>query len=203
MPNASEILTSLEFLANKYFWLAMVWHIIILIVVIFSTYSKKPNAKIYFGTCGLLFLSVSMMAAMVTNIFNLIVFLALALVFIKKSVTTASSQLYLIQPVVNRILSYILILSGLIYPHFLGPEMLMYIVAAPVGIIPCPTLLVTSGITLMFSMPNKKLTYLLAGANIFYGMIGVFFLGVTLDVLLLLTAIIQLFQLNLNKRVQF
>jgi hypothetical protein len=200
MPTANEILLSLKFLANKYDELSIAWHVIIVFVLATAHYNKRLKTRLYLGICGLLFLSVSALAATINNFFNLIAFLGLAFAFLRESVFTNSYR-YSTQQAASRSLAYFLVLAGLIYPHFLGSNIFRYFIAAPVGIIPCPTLLVISGMTLLFGMPNKKLNYLLITANLFYGIIGVFFLGVTLDVILLLTAIIQLFQIKLKHQV--
>jgi hypothetical protein len=195
MPTANEILLSLQFLANKYVEMSIAWHVIIVFVIILAIYNKKINTKLYLGICGFLFLSVSLMAAIVMNPFNFLFFLLLAIVFLRKSLLQVHSHLHFKRQTVSKVFAYLLILSGLIYPHFLGPEILVYFMAAPVGIIPCPTLLVTSGLTLLFTIPDIKLNYFLIPANVFYGAIGVFFLAVTLDIILLLAAIIQFSEL--------
>jgi hypothetical protein len=197
MPTANDILLSLKFLANKYDELSIAWHVVIVFGLIAAVYNKRIKTRFYLGVCGLLFLSVSTMAATVNNIFNLVVFLGLSIVFLRELLIANSYQFLTTQAGI--ILSaYFLILAGLIYPHFFGSNFFRYLIAAPVGIIPCPTLLVTSGLTLLFKTSSTRLNYFLIAANLFYGVIGVFFLGVTLDVILLLAVIIQVFQSKLN-----
>lgn len=80
-----------------------------------------------------------------------------------------------------------LVLFGTAYPHFLATgSWTEYAYAAPLGLIPCPTLAVVIGFTLMFR--NLGITawkVLLIIAGLLYGLIGVFGLGVLLDVALL------------------
>jgi hypothetical protein len=191
MLTRNNILSSLQFLANEYVDLSIAWHVLVVFVLVLAIYNKKLSGKLSYGICGFLFLSVSLMAAVVINPFNFVIFLALAFVFLRKSVFQSHSELYLRRQTFNEASAYILILSGLVYPHFLSGNVLLYLIAAPIGIIPCPTLLVTSGFMLLFSITHTKLHYVLIAVNVFYGVIGVFFLGVALDVMLILSAVIQ------------
>jgi hypothetical protein len=64
-----------------------------------------------------------------------------------------------------------------------------YIYASPFGILPCPTLSVVIGITLLFpDLRSRSWTTSLAVASLLYGAIGVFRLGVVLDWGLLLAS---------------
>ena len=77
----------------------------------------------------------------------------------------------------------LLVLYGSAYPHFLlGESWNTYLYAAPFGLLPCPTLSVAIGVTLMLGMFRSTLwSNTLVAAGVAYGAIGVVRLGVVLD----------------------
>jgi hypothetical protein len=89
-----------------------------------------------------------------------------------------------------------MVLFGLVYPHFLGAaSFLTYLYAAPVGIVPCPTLSVLVGFSIILgSMGSRSWGLLLGAAGIFYGAFGALRLGVTFDWALFLGAVVLLFK---------
>jgi len=76
-----------------------------------------------------------------------------------------------------------LVVFGAIYPHFLQADSpAAYVVASPFGLLPCPTLSVVIGSTLVFAnLGSRRSSALLLMAAALYGAIGVFRLGVALD----------------------
>jgi hypothetical protein len=81
---------------------------------------------------------------------------------------------------------------GWLYPHFLHADSwIPYLYASPFALIPCPTLLVVTGVTLMFRNAGSNLwRAALAAAGLFYGALGVFRLGVQLDSVLLASSVL-------------
>jgi len=73
-----------------------------------------------------------------------------------------------------------------IYPHFLeGLSPGTYLWAAPMGVIPCPTLSLVIGFALLFDgFGSRSWSLILAGVGLFYGLFGAARLGVVLDVVL-------------------
>jgi hypothetical protein len=73
------------------------------------------------------------------------------------------------------------------YPHFINVNSFFeYLYASPVGLIPCPTLSILIGIILIFNplgSPANTLSFIVFG--LFYGLFGVFKLGVVIDVFLI------------------
>jgi hypothetical protein len=62
--------------------------------------------------------------------------------------------------------------------------------AAPVGLVPCPTLSIVIGFTLLVGGFNsRKWMLILAIVGLFYGIIGYFRLGVKLDIGLIVGAL--------------
>ena len=97
----------------------------------------------------------------------------------------------------------LLLIFGLVYPHFLETNSFVrYLYAAPTGVIPCPTLSAVIGLALIFDRyGSNKWSLSLAVIGLFYGVFGVFRLGVTMDVLLLAGALALLFR-TFQKRTQ-
>ena len=72
---------------------------------------------------------------------------------------------------------------GWAYPHFLATtNPALYLIAAPLGLLPCPTLSAISGLTLMMEPRSTTWMLTLAGMSFVYATIGVFGLAVTIDV---------------------
>jgi len=77
----------------------------------------------------------------------------------------------------------VLVAFGWLYPHFLITDRwAAYAYASPFGLLPCPTLSVVVGLTLVVGgFRSVGWNAMLAAAAILYGAIGVFRLGVVLD----------------------
>ncbi len=84
-----------------------------------------------------------------------------------------------------------MIAFALLYPHFLeSGSYIKYLYASPVGLIPCPTLSLLIGFALVYNgFGSNALTISLVVFGLFYGLFGVFRLGVTLDVGLIIGAL--------------
>jgi hypothetical protein len=71
---------------------------------------------------------------------------------------------------------------GWVYPHFLQGDATTYLYAAPVGLVPCPTLAVAIGFALVGNGLGSRVWSLTLGAlGLFYGLFGVLRLSVLLD----------------------
>jgi predicted lysophospholipase L1 biosynthesis ABC-type transport system permease subunit len=83
------------------------------------------------------------------------------------------------------------IFYALLYPHFLGESSpWLYLIAAPVGIVPCPSLSMVLGFTLLFNGFHSRLWQTVCvAAGVFYAIFGLFILGVWIDIGLLLVSI--------------
>jgi hypothetical protein len=80
------------------------------------------------------------------------------------------------------LLGVLLILYGSVYPHFVEGPWYRALYAAPVGVLPCPTLAVAAGLTLIIGgFGSRALPAVLAVWTAFYALFGIFRLGVTLD----------------------
>lgn len=80
-----------------------------------------------------------------------------------------------------------MIVFGLIYPHFLNTDSLIkYLYASPLGLVPCPTLSLVIGFVLLYNgLRSNSISIAFIVIGLFYGIFGVFKLGVYLDLGLL------------------
>lgn len=199
MPTPEHILRSLEYLANNYMAIGVMWHVIIILLLTFYIPRKQVSSRLYYGVPALLFLSVSLLALTILNFFNALVYFGLSVLFLRKSIITGDYRFEINKSFIFRLSAFTLILSGLIYPHFIDANLLVYIIASPTGVIPCPTLLLASGISLLFvHRDHKSVFYILIAVNLIFGFIGIFVLGVYIDILLIAASSVQLVYVLLN-----
>jgi len=92
---------------------------------------------------------------------------------------------------VDRIAGGVMIAFAWLYPHFLDARPpATYLYAAPMGLIPCPTLALVIGFTLVSGgLASRAWSFTLAAAGLFYGLFGFFRLRVALDFFLIAGAL--------------
>ena len=189
MPSPDALLAELGAIANDWRWLAITWHLLFggLFFTLFAGW--RPQARLLGCVLAAALLSVGAVAWLSGNPFNGTMFAALgaslvwsAMRFRSMSVTFARSR-------------WVgagggLILFGWIYPHFVRTESwLTYLYASPFGVLPCPTLAVVIGMTLIFRhLSATSWQAVIMAAGLLYGAVGVFRLGVALDWGLLLAS---------------
>ena len=190
MPSAEAVLTGLTAAANDAWWLAAAWHVLLAVFVLILVAGWRPSMRLVRRLLVTAVLSVSVMAWISGNPFNGTVF---ALLFALLAAIVARSPH---TPV--RLGSPMWVTSGIgavvfgaTYPHFVTTDSwTTYLYASPFGILPCPTLSVVIGVTLLFgNLRPRSWSAALALAGVLYGAIGVFRLGVALDWGLLLVSL--------------
>ena len=180
MPTPAEILSGLTATANQHIGLALTWHVVLAVVFSALFLGWKPSSRQAGGFLSLLPFSVATAAWVSGNPFNAAALGVLAVVlawtsFAHRPVVTALGMPWF---------GAALIAYGWCYPHFLESQPLIaYAVAAPLGLVPCPTLALLIGLALrkprLFSGPWLMA---LVAAGAFYGAVGVLRLVVYLDV---------------------
>lgn len=191
MPAAANILETLASIANGRTAMAVAWHVVLAAVIAAVLAGWRPVRKPAATAMAVPLLSVAILAWLSGNPFNGIVFLLFAVLL-----AALGSGLPPVRvapaPAWARIVGASLVAFGWIYPHFLsGGTWFKYLYAAPTGLIPCPTLSVLVGLTLLaggFSSRAFPLT--LGFLGMFYGAFGAFRLGVTIDVVLLTGSVV-------------
>jgi hypothetical protein len=186
MPSPHAILDSLTAVANGWRALAIGWHLLLATAIAAMVAGWRPTNR---GAARLLILpliSVSALAWRSGNLFNGATFAALALtlgwIACRMPLTRVDrSSRWLAAP------GALLLAFAWVYPHFLRTTSWSeYAYAAPLGLLPCPTLSAVIGVTLILRLLESKAWSLaVALAGLLYGAIGVFRLGVGLDVALI------------------
>lgn len=182
MPGATEILDGLSAIANQATDLAVAWHIAIAMALIALAGGWRPSQRTARLLIGMLLASVAGVAIAFGNPFNTFVFAAsamaltaMAMVGNRRVVARGSAR--------SGGIGAAMIAFGWIYPHFLDGSATAYLYAAPVGLIPCPTLAVAIGFALLGNgLGSRAWSLTLAAVGLFYGLFGVVRLGVFLDI---------------------
>ncbi len=191
MPSAAEILATLTSISNDWTTLAIAWHVLMAAAIGAVALGWRPSRRLGAIALTIPLLSVGALAWGSGNPFNAIVFLLFAILLIVLGLRLPPDRVAP-APVWARVAGVFLIAFGWIYPHFLeGGSWLRYLYAAPTGLIPCPTLSVVIGLTLLASgFSSRAFSLCLGFLGMFYGAFGAFRLGVTLDIVLLAGSII-------------
>lgn len=191
MPTPEQILNGLALAANKYIVISVMWHILVLLFLILVFAGKRPSARIVMTGLLILLLSVGIISILISNPFNAIVFVA-ATALLGIMVYRGPKENIVLKWNIISISGILLTIFGLVYPHFLEDATWVdYVYKAPTGLVPCPTLLVVIGSTLLFhGFKFKRWMLYLSMIGLFYGIFGVFRLGVYLDIVLIVGAAI-------------
>ena len=186
MPSSETILASLTTIANQWRPLAIGWHVVTGALMLALVAGWRPSNRVASGLLTLPLLSVSGLAWASGNPFNGTTFAALALLVAWFATGLSPEAVRISSPPVTAV-GALLLTFGWTYPHFLATDRwTTYMYAAPLGLVPCPTLSALIGVTLIFSLFESTLfSSTLALFGIAYGIIGVVRLGVALDVALL------------------
>lgn len=190
MPTPQEILIGLTAIATETLPLAVAWHLVLAAALAALFFGWRPGRRFTALALAAPPASAAALAWMYGNPFNgavlTAVALGLAMVGNRLPGTPAAPG-----PGWAQAAGALLVAFGWIYPHFLDAyPPLVYLIAAPTGLVPCPTLSVLIGLALLGDgFGSRPWSLLLAGAGVFYGAFGAFRLGVTIDLALLAGAL--------------
>lgn len=204
--DAEKVLNYLSMVSNKNIALNIVMHLVVFAAILAVFIIKKQSIKriLIDGSLLVLFLSVTINALIYGNPFHLITFLILSLLagfelFVKKN------EFKIPQVNINTFIAVTLIVIGVWYPEFVNANKLQLLILSPVGIVPCPTLLVTIGLlSLSFPHVNKLQYTVTIVMGILFGVIGTFIFKVYFDVALLAAVaygIVNLFRLRAQDKI--
>jgi hypothetical protein len=192
MPSPEQILAASTMIANRWLPLAVSWHAVIGIVVVLII-TRAVTRRAIAAVLAVAMASVSVMAWSVNNPFNGGVF---AIMAIGQTWIVTRTPRATLQPAGTALMASGALFTafGWFYPHFLPDRSpWIYVYAAPMGLLPCPTLAMIAGVALMSGVLETRARALLIGvAALIYGLIGVIVLGVTIDVMLIAAAIVVL-----------
>ena len=184
-PSSAVILTQLEEITRTLMPLAIAWHLAAAVVLIALARGWRPARRWAAVLLAAPVASAAVAALAWRNPFNGAVLggLAIALIILgwrlgRDRVVGAAGPWWWF--------GVAMIGFGWLYPHFVHQRgAAFYLFAAPTGLIPCPTLSLIIGFTLLGGgLGSRAWSLLLAGVSLFYGLFGVFQLGVWLDIVL-------------------
>ena len=197
MPTGDQILTSLSDVANNWRLVAVFWHGYFAVLAAGLVVGLRPSNR----TTGLLLslplLSVSALAWMTGNPFNGTVFAFLGIVLISVSICLLQGKItisasWTLGP------GLFLFLFGFVYPQFtLTSSPFEYLFTAPTGLIPCPTLSIVIGASMILGCLGSRVWPLVLGlAALFFGVYGATYLGVAIDWVLFGGALLLIFMIH-------
>jgi hypothetical protein len=202
MPKTVDILNGLQSIVNDYASFAIVWHVLFYILLAALLAKWQPSNRVFGILLCLPLISVAIFAWLSGNPFNGLLFSVIAiLIFIFGF--KATSQPIAISQLPYMIAGILMIVFGLVYPHFINPDsVLKYLYASPVGLIPCPTLSILIGFLLLYNgFGSQSLTLTFVVFGLFYGIFGVLKLAVYLDIFLVFGTISLLVKYIMSIRV--
>jgi hypothetical protein len=182
MPSAPDILAGLHALANQYYSVAILWHAVFFLALAALTGKWRPGRRAAAIFLCLPLLSVASLAFMTGNAFNGALFgLMTVMVFAFGMRLSADPVAFGERRAL--IAGIVMLAFGLVYPHFLQADNLItYLFASPAGLIPCPTIAVVMGfLFLLRGLESRGILLTVAAFGLLYGLIGVLWLGVWLD----------------------
>lgn len=190
MPSSADILGGLATTANDWRGVAIVWHVFLGTLLLSLVLGWRPSRRL----AGLLLAtpaaSVSALSWASGNPFNGTAFTALSLVLAAIAIGLPVRPVRLgARPLL--VPGILLVGFGWAYPHFLQTNgWTSYLYAAPLGLLPCPTLSSIIGVSLIVDLLGSRLWGLvLTAVGVAYGLIGAFQLGVGIDLVLLAGAL--------------
>lgn len=191
MPTPEEILFGLGTIANDWQLLALLWHGYFGVLIVGLLFGVRPSVRVAGILLALPFLSVSALAWVSGNPFNGLFFVVagIALLFISARLPL---RVVRIAPIWLLVLGALIVGFGWVYPHFLEDTApVVYLYAAPTGLIPCPTVSIVIGFTLVLDgLESRAWCLTLAVVGLFYGAFGAARLGVTIDWVLFASALL-------------
>jgi hypothetical protein len=186
VPSSAAILQQLTEIANEWQGVAFAWHVYLGVLLLAAMFGWRPSVR----RAGYLLvgplISVAVAAWTFGNLFNGTLFLLMAILLSATARRLPVARVH-IRFALTTAAGLLLIAFGSVYPHFLiAKSWTAYTYAAPVGLIPCPTLSVVIGMTLLLGMHSYRTwSAIVAVTGVVYGVIGVFAFGVLIDYVLL------------------
>jgi hypothetical protein len=194
MPSSEWILSNLTRTANEAQAMALLWHVVVVAAGVALLHRWRPTARVAGVVLTAPLVSVSALAFIFGNRFNGLVFAALAVALFAAALRSCpDSYTFSARPVWTKVAGATLVAFGWFYPHFFRESSLFhYAAAAPLGVIPCPTLSFLIGATLLAGGLSVLWSVVLGLGGLFYGLFGVVRLGVQVDVVLVVGALFLL-----------
>lgn len=189
-------------IANAWTTLAVLWHIYFGVFAAAALFNWRPSNRLAGALLIPPLASVSVLAWMQGNPFNGALFGVLSVTLFALLRSTSDTRVMPASPFFF-VLGALLFGFGWSYPHFFeGEPGTAYLYAAPLGLIPCPTLSVLVGMATIFrGFESRAWSVVLSSVALFYGLFGSLYLGVTVDWILVGGAVTLLI-LVMQRRVE-
>jgi hypothetical protein len=187
--STEAILTAASAITNEWRGVATAWHVVFALVVLAIASRTVPRAGVA-SVLAVAALSVAALAAWSRNPFNAGVFLVAGVIMLRLAATMGAAPI-LFATRLEVVAGMLLVAFGAVYPHFLvASSWTQYLYQAPLGLIPCPTIAVIAGVTLIADrFGSKGWSRVVGTLAAFYGLVGVLVLGVVIDVALMAGAV--------------
>jgi hypothetical protein len=190
VPRSREIESSLTHIANDLVAVAILWHVVLVGVSVLIIAGFRPDRREAAGASCVPLWSVALVAWCYENPFNASLVGALAAVLTVATFFVPAASIVL-PPRWAVLVGCASIAFAWVYPHFLAGSRpaIVYLVAAPLGLLPCPTLAFAVGVALVTGLPAGRGPSLALGVvGVFYALFGALKLGVVVDFGLLASA---------------
>lgn len=193
MPTSEQILSGLTTIANQWQMLAIAWHVYFAFLAGGLLLGIRPSKRIAAMLLAVPLVSVGFLAWLAANPFNGTLFTIASIALLIIAIRLPQEKIQIAPPWLASA-GALLFLFGWVYPHFLETaSWLPYLYAAPTGLVPCPTLAIVTGLSLMVGgLESRVWSYVLGGMGLFYALFGAIRLGVTIDLILLIGALLTL-----------
>jgi hypothetical protein len=190
MPGSEQILAGLALIANRFLPLAVAWHVVLVLAAAALVLGVRPSNRAAALLLVVPLASVSTLAWTTSSPFNGMTFASISLVLALIGTRVTSTP-------VARARNWALVLGGStlvyawVYLHFLDAHHpALYLIAAPMGLLPCPTLAMVLGAGLCAQGFGSRAWALVTGAaGLFFALFGIVRLGVWLDSGLLVASV--------------
>jgi hypothetical protein len=186
MSSSPALVAALAEIAQRSVWIAVFWHAAIVLGVIAFGLGWRVSRMKALCLMSLPVMSVSALAWLHGNPFNGAIFAALAVVMLIAALSLPPATVEN-EPGWPVVAGGLLVAFAFVYPHFLDElPALSYLAAAPLGVLPCPTLALIVGLMLAGGgMGSRTLSLGFATVAGFYSLFGFLVLGVEIDLVLL------------------
>ncbi len=181
MPTPAEILRQLEETSRVLTPIAMAWHIVLAAAVLAVLGRWRPSQRTALVALAAPAASVALAASEYGSAFNVLSF-AILTALLGMAAWRASAAPVSRGPAWATVIGAAALAYGWIYPHFVEGGPLLAVIAAPIGLVPCPTLAVIAGFALIGGgFGSRGAVATVATWSAFYAVFGIARLGVVLD----------------------
>lgn len=182
--NPESVINYLAMVSNQNIYLNLVMHVITFLSIpsIFLLKNIRVQKAVFNGLVVILTLTVTVNALINGNPFHLVTFAILLIIALIELVMGRNQVVISPSSNVTTFVAFIFLFIGVWYPEFVHTSSLAMLFVSPMGIVPCPTLIVILSLFTLNSSGISKLQYIatiIMGAV--YAVIGVFIFKVYLD----------------------